>query len=188
MGGSVLVFIRKSGRVGENSTGAAKLGGPVVHHLYETVHGSAYMLRYLQGDVVGGGKKHGVQALFNGKYLSKLGGNIRSAVRYAGNSGVRHGDLIGELRILQSQKRCHDFYCSSGEKLLIRILCIQNRIGGIFHDYGGSGGDLRSLGPSCNTVGRNAGRCGCAGGLFCGRNRYGCRQSQRKTRGQDSGQ
>ena len=117
------------------------------------------MFGNLQGNVIGRYQHNSVQTLLHGKNFIKIGGNIGSAVSNAGNAGSSHGNLVGKLAVFQCQKSCHDLYRTSGKKLLIHIFCVDNGIGGFFHNNCGCGSDISSLGPARNSVGGNSGSC-----------------------------
>ena len=159
MSSGVLVLIRKTGRIGKHCVGASKLGSPLIHHLYKAFHRACKMFGNLQGDVIGRYQHNSVQTLLHGKNFIKIGGNIGSAVSNAGNAGSSHGNLICKLAVFQCQKSCHDLYRTSGKKLLIHIFCVDNGIGGFFHNNCGCGSDISSLGPARNSVGGNSGSC-----------------------------
>lgn len=47
----MLIVIGKSGGIGKNSIGAAKLLGTAVHHLYKIIYRTSHMLCNLQSDI-----------------------------------------------------------------------------------------------------------------------------------------
>ena len=66
---SVLILIRKSGRVGEYSIGTAKLLSPGIHCCYKGIYRSADMFSYLKGNIVGRCYHNGIETLLHGKNL-----------------------------------------------------------------------------------------------------------------------
>ena len=149
----MLVFVRKSGRIGKYSVGASQLGGTIIHHLYKTIHRSANMFSNLQGNIVGRSQHNSIETLFYSENFIQLCRNIGTTVCNTGNTGGSHSYLVSQLRVFQCQQRSHDFYSSTGIKYLICILGIEDSVGAVFNDRGSSGCDLRSLRPSGNTVG-----------------------------------
>ena len=131
----MLIVIWKTGWIGENCVGTAKLLCPGIHLLDKSIYRTAYMLCNLQGNVIGRSNHDSVQALLHSENLVHLGGNAGTAVCNTGNPCGSHGNLVCKLCILKSQKTGHDLDCTSREKHLVSILGIKNGVGGIFHDY-----------------------------------------------------
>ena len=56
----MLVLIRKAGRIGKDSIGAAKFLCPGIHYLYKSIHRTSHMFSYLQCDIIGRGNHDGI--------------------------------------------------------------------------------------------------------------------------------
>ena len=151
----MLIFVRKSGRISEYGIGTSKFDSTVVHHLNKSVNGTTDLFCNLKSNIIGRCKHDRIQTLFYSKDFIQLSGNTCTTVRDTGNTGRGHSNLIAQLCIFQSQKRGHNFYCSTGVKNLVHVFGINGSLCTVFHDHCSCGGYIRTLWPAGDAVGRN---------------------------------
>ena len=127
MGCGMLIVIGKSGGIGKNCIGAAKLLGTAVHHLYKIIYRTSHMLCNLQSDIIGRGYHDGVQTLLHSENLPGVTVNGGASSFNSVSCLLGKGELCVYIQILTAEKTSEKFGNAGWVKLGVGILGIQDR-------------------------------------------------------------
>ena len=111
---------------------AAQGCGFLVHQVCKRAHTSGHMLRQPVGNLIGRFQKEAVEALLNGKLISRLDAEGHGPGLQVGDSALGKGYRIAQTAVLQNQKGRHQLGDAGRTMLGICIFFIQNPVmGGI---------------------------------------------------------
>ena len=87
------------------------------------------------GTFIGRFEHHAIQCLFHSHLLADITGDGRSTAVALGNGVLRKGHGVSELRMLKSDKCCHDF-CDAGRIVLgVSLFIVKNCSAVDIHQY-----------------------------------------------------
>ena len=130
--------------VGRNkiSITAADVSGLLIHHLCESLHAPADMLRHGRGGIIMGFQHQGIQKIL--QPIGFPGANIQLDVRHRG--GVfRHGHRIRKIPVFQGQDTGHKLRRAGHGKDLIRVFPIKQTAAVPVNEGGGPRIKLRRI-------------------------------------------
>ena len=122
--GGIVVFVLKSIRIGKMRLRHSQLLRSGVHHLHKFVHRTADCSCNGHGGVIGGIDYQEVKKLIQRHRVPRLQiGDLR--VLFQVKVRLCHRDGLGQVAILQTQKRSHDFGNAGGVNFPVNLIRVQ---------------------------------------------------------------
>ena len=148
VGSGIMIRIRQTVWIGKMRVRAAKCSGTFIHHISKRLHAAGDVDGKLCADLVGRGKKNGMERILHCDGFAEL--NINPGIsrdRFA-DGLLSEGNRIGRLSVFGDKQCGHDFCDARRIALLVHVGIEKNRTGVGIHQTGCTGIGKGGLRPS----------------------------------------